>query len=416
VYQVSYTGMPCAIAGVASTATSSNFKYDATMKTTTCEITVPDSDDQLMLSFTNTSGGIRQLSIIRPGYTSKDMFTKPFLTQLQRFAGPFRFMDWGSTNNSPVTDWASSAKPTDAQWTKKGIPWEACIALCNLLQKDIWVNIPHMADDDYVKQLAILLEASLNKNLNVYVEYSNEVWNWQFQQAHWNLAAAQTEVQAGKSPLNYTGDTNIYYWGWRRVALRLYQISNIFSNVWGAAAINTRVRPVLAGQVVQALVAQEGLDMIQAVYGPPSKYFYAIAGAPYFSFHDVDDKNPNLSVDDVLNYLNASIQEIKNAKYMTDNAQLAAKYKLKFFSYEGGPDTFGPNNIQAKKKASEDPRMESLCYEYLSNWFGDGYGVFNWFVAGASSYDSQYGTWALTEDPAVLDTPKLRAINKILGV
>ncbi len=36
-----------------------------------------------------------------------------------------------------------------------------------------------MTDDTYVANLAALVKQNLNENLNVYVEYSNEVWNWE---------------------------------------------------------------------------------------------------------------------------------------------------------------------------------------------------------------------------------------------
>ena len=58
------------------------------------------------------------------------------------------------------------------------------------LQKDIWINVPVAASDDYVRELALLLRDNLDPNLHIYVEYSNEVWNWDFSQAHWNLAYA----------------------------------------------------------------------------------------------------------------------------------------------------------------------------------------------------------------------------------
>ena len=69
------------------------------------------------------------------------------------------------------------------------------------------------------------------------------------------------------------------------------------------------------------------------------------------------------------------------------NKQLAA------YSYEGGPDTFGPTSIAAKKNASLDPRMKGLVNDYLDIWYQSGGSLFNWFTVGAGSYDTQYGTW-----------------------
>ena len=59
--------------------------------------------------------------------------------------------------------------------------------------------------------------------------------------------AAAPEVNAGGSPLNADGTTNQIYWGWRRTAKRIKEISDTFASVWGQSAINARVRPVLSG-------------------------------------------------------------------------------------------------------------------------------------------------------------------------
>jgi hypothetical protein len=54
---------------------------------------------------------------------------------------------------------------------------------------------------------------------------------------------------------------------------------------------------------------QLGLEYVENVYGNPSKWFYSIAGAPYFNLGDVN-KNPNMTVNDVLNALESSINSL----------------------------------------------------------------------------------------------------------
>lgn len=93
---------------------------------------------------------------------------------------------------------------------------------------------------------------------------------------------------------------------------------------------------------------------------------------------------------------------------------MAKNYSLKYFAYEAGVDTFGPNNIAAKKAATLDPRMKQICIDYLNIWFGWGFSNINWFVAGATSWDTQYGTWGLTYDPRILNTTKIQAVEYIL--
>lgn len=55
-------------------------------------------------------------------------------------------------------------------------------ALANRVQQEPWFNMPHLATDDYITQFATLVRDNLASNLNVYVEFSNEVWNPMFEQ------------------------------------------------------------------------------------------------------------------------------------------------------------------------------------------------------------------------------------------
>ena len=59
-----------------------------------------------------------------------------------------------------------------------GVPYEDMIELCNEAQKDMWINIPALATPQFVQSLAQLIYTDLDPNLNVYVEYSNETWNY----------------------------------------------------------------------------------------------------------------------------------------------------------------------------------------------------------------------------------------------
>ena len=75
------------------------------------------------------------------------------------------------------------------------------------------------------------------------------------------------------------------------------------------------------------------------------------------------------------------------------NRALATYYNLHWISYEGGPDSFGPNSIGAKKNASLSEAMVPIVTNFMKDWYSWGGELFNWFVWGTSSYDSQYGTW-----------------------
>ena len=399
----------------ASPGSIQNIKRVPTTGIVTADLVCPANGSQLMLSFTNTKGGVTDLKVLRPGAASTDTFTQPFLKHCSRFS-VFRFMDYQNTNGSLVKQWSDRTLPSAPTYANGNqVPWEVCIALCNKLHKDAWINVPHMADDAYVQSLATLFKNTLDSSLHVYVEYSNEVWNWSFVQATWNKNQAAADVAAGDPDLNYDNVNDGNVWSARRIAKRIKTISDDFKKVYGSQRWASTIRPVLATQIAwPGYWLVDGLTFLDARFGPPNSYLYACAGAPYFNMGTAD-QSTTLSKQDVLNALQAGVAEFATDLNVDDCATLARFYNLKFLGYEGGPDTFGPNNVAAKKAASLDPQMQSICATYLDNWYGYGFDLINWFVAGATSYDGPYGTWGLTDDMANQSTPKIKALDEVIA-
>lgn len=397
---------------VASPGQIANVQRNPQTGVVTADLIFPEGGIQIMLGFRNTNGGVRNLQVMRPGYNFGDVFTKPFLNMLKPLQ-VLRFMDWSSTNWSPVVNWSDRRLPSSPSYAGfPGVPWEVCIDLCNLLGKDAYINVPHMATDDYVRQLAILFRDRLRPDLKLYVEYSNEVWNWQFAQSHWNLAQAKAEVQAGNSPLNYDGSTNEGVWAARRVGLRLKQIVDIFREVQ-LGHRRRDLRPILGTMVGWPdLWMVEPLKMLNDVYGPPANYIYAVGLAPYFNLGP-DQEREGMTVDQVLAFLQRSVDEWKTSIWFESCFATAYTYGLKVVAYEGGPDTFGPGSIEAKAQANMDPRIQAICEDYLRMWYGYGGDVFNWFVVNATNYNTQYGAWGTTNDWTRPDSPKNRAIRAV---
>lgn len=161
---------------------------------------------------------------------------------LQRIAdsdwGFIRFMDWGKTNASPQQDWVDRRLPNHIFQTgiinnrqpanaapgdrDTGVAWEHMVALCNATNRNMWINVPHLATADYITKLAQLIRFGsdgvnpytspnpspvfppLNQNLKVYVEFSNEIWSsgFSFPQGNW------AEEQAAITPGLGTGTDN----------------------------------------------------------------------------------------------------------------------------------------------------------------------------------------------------------------
>jgi hypothetical protein len=415
-YTVTFDGQ-ATVTPVASKAQVQRQRYDSSRNRTMLDVVLAPDADQLALSFTQTGAGIKNLQVIRPGYDASHppLFTRAFIDHVQRF-GTLRFMDWLRTNNNPVTSWATRTDPQRVRHNSgKGVPWEHVVALANQTGQHVWINVPVLATDGYVRQLAQLLKEQLNPYSRIYVEYSNEVWNGQFKQHGANKALAEEEVKANpNSPLAYDGSQDPNQWAYRRIAKRGKEIGDIFRTVFGETAMMDRVRPVFATQVVNPYASELGLNFIAAVYGPPAQYFYAMAGAPYFNLGK-QQRVDGLSTDQVLQAMEQSITDLPRINQFEKNQALAGWYGLPWLTYEGGADSFGPGSLEAKMAANLDPRMQGQCERYLSTWYQSGGQLFMWFNAGAGNWSTQYGAWELTTDLAITDTPKIRCMDQTLA-
>ena len=150
----------------------------------TFALTPGDKKFSLRIKQTDPADPVRDIRVFWPGQSaSKSLYNPPFAEYLRPF-GTIRFMDWGATNGNPLQKWSERPQLDDARWSgDKGVPMEAMIDLCNQTKSNLWITLPHEADDDYIRRAAQLVKARLAPDLAVYLEYSNEVWNGAFKQA-----------------------------------------------------------------------------------------------------------------------------------------------------------------------------------------------------------------------------------------
>jgi hypothetical protein len=402
------------VAGGASAGHIANQTYNPSTNTLSALVIIPEGASQIMLSFINTSGpGLQNISVLQSGYdlSSESNITNLMLTHLSRFS-IIRFMDWTSTNNNPEVNWNDTTPVYWPQYTTPGEnPWETIPFIVNQIQSnvDIWINIPFGANDDYILTLAQLMFNELKPTINIYVEYSNEVWNYIFTQASANFQAANNSVVNQGDPLHlaYDNSTNPGYWAFRRTASQIKHISDLFKTIFGQQNVGPwkRIRPILAGQDVNPIVITEGLDYLNQVYGPPSNFIHGIAIAPYFDLGPYQTWS-NLTTDQVIAGFNSSIQTYLPEQGWSQQAPIgvhavyAAWYGLAVHGYEGGPDTSagcGSCSLSAKTNATRDSRMTDLCVSFLNGWYQYGFQPLNWFVAGATQTTST-GSWGLLED------------------
>ncbi len=229
-------------------------------------------------SATNT--GIRNVRLFRPtsvGATTSiadNQLFNPAYVQLMTNFSVIRFMDYLATNSNPTKTWADRTLPgAYSQANGPGGSWEYLIELCNESGRDAYINLPQMADDTYLHNVALMFRygsdglnpypspqanpaySPLNPNLKVYVEYSNEVWNFGggFDQSRQNqqeaLDAVQNNTPVGQL-INYDGQAsgNENARRQRYHALRTKAASDQFRSVFGDDAMGQRIRVLVEWQ------------------------------------------------------------------------------------------------------------------------------------------------------------------------
>jgi hypothetical protein len=432
-YSCSFDGQADISVSGSGSAAIADKRYDSATNTTSFKIVVPKGLGLLVISFANTrrgptsssGAGFTHLRVIRPGYPAdtRQIFTTSFLASLAPFS-TLRMMPALNSNDNPgyygdpghhALEWNNRRLPTDATQVamngKTGLAWEYCIEMANESGKDIWINVPTSATDDYVRRLAELLRQTLKPGLRVYVEYSNEVWNFGFPQYIYNKLAAIDEVQAGRSKLADDGSRDQEAWAHRRYAERIVQISEIFRSVYGDRAMMRIVRPVYASWTISLDAHfRDPLAWVNRAYGPPSGFIYAIALGHYFNAEETAKTG---SKDEILAAMKRDSD--RNAvSYYKPFVDLAQSYGLKAFVYEGGSDTGGgdPANVANRIEAERDPAMKELIvHDVRDNWFGLGGSLYMYF-SHAGAY-SRYGCWGLTEDIVDTNTYKYQAIREL---
>lgn len=144
-----------------------------------------------------------------------------------------RFMDWMKTNGSTQSSWDGRPLQSDFTYGWRGVPVEVMVRLANEIGADPWFTMPHLADEGYLTAFASYVHNHLDAALNAHVEYSNEMWNWGFEQAQWALK--EGEARWGKGQ-----DVQMQFAG-----MRAAEMARIWGEVYGDAA-EGRLTRVLA--------------------------------------------------------------------------------------------------------------------------------------------------------------------------
>lgn len=376
------------------------------------------------------------------------IFNPDWLARLRGVTG-LRFMDWMATNDSTLAEVKDRPMPEDYTYARNGVPVEVMVALANELQADAWFTLPHLATDDLARTYAQIVHDTLDAALVAQVEYSNEVWNWQFAQARWAEEQAKARWGQDKAWVQFYG-------------LRAAQIATIWADVFKDAPQRlTRIVSVQTGwlglesQILDApLVQAEGLP-------PPVVSFDAYAVTGYFSamlgsdqkFVTVKDwllqsaeaaraeaATQGLTGAEADAYVAAhrydladklAAQDLRDGSVSGDptdslsqvlaeilpyHAAVAADRGLKLMMYEGGSHVVGYGN-QTEDEALTDffthlnftPEMGALYGELIAGWQLQSDAPFNAFVDVYRP--GKWGSWGALRHLGD-DNPRWQALAK----
>ena len=382
-------------------------------------ITIAETDPNQTVDY------LRNIRLIPEAYESRyetETFNPTFLETTQPYH-TLRFMDWMKTNHSTQGEWSERPTLEDSTWSTLGAPVEVMVELANTLDVDPWFTMPHMATDEYVTNFATYVRDNLEPERTVYVEYSNEVWNWQFTQARW------VDQQAKNDP-NFNG--NWMNWFGKRTT----EITEIWDQVFEETGQKERVMGVMAAQAANRWTAQQALNYdswstenkTHADYG-----IDAIAIAPYFGGYLGKNSNQaeveTWTLDQLFDELTqggvisdgptgGALQ--KAYDNMANYADLAQQEGLELLAYEGGQHLVGHGGVENNQTitdlfiaANSDPRMGELYKEYFSNWYQQGGGLFMHFTDVGEP--SKWGSWGTLESIDEAGSPKYDALMDLVN-
>ncbi|MBN1522985.1 MAG: hypothetical protein JW904_00770 [Spirochaetales bacterium] len=380
----------------------------------------------VMITRTNPADYVRNIRVMKREYESSyldDPWNPDFISHIVTRFNTLRFMDWQATNNSSTVNWADRKTPDyytqSAGNTGKSaaVAIEYMVDLCNRTGSNGWFCMPHLADDDYMQQFAAYLRDNLNSGLTIYIEYSNECWNWTFEQAGYCHVQG---VAQNLDPDEWTA--------WRRFyAKRSIEMFTIFESVF--AGQTDRLVKVLASQGAWYDMTGRVLNYVypDGTGRSAAQHADALAIAPYFgSDAHAAPGSDSWNLTQLFNYLDAEVNGLGTPgagdtvrRWMIDNYQAfinpgdaldQPNLNLRLIAYEGGQHLLplreaDGEHDQAKlelyRRAQSDPRMYTLYKQYLTHWREAGGEMFAMFSSVGNW--GEWGYWGLL--PNLADSP-----------
>jgi hypothetical protein len=353
----------------------------------------------MVLNITSTDPGgtgdyLRNITLVAEEHVALfeagQMFNPDWLAIVQD-ARELRFMDWMATNGVTSAEWGDRPQVDDVSWAGAagGVPVEVMVALANQTGTEPWFTMPAGASEEYIRNFATYVRDNLDPDLEVHVEYSNELWNWAFPQTQW-MGAQATAVWGAAAG----GPAWIDY-----AAMLATKSALIWDEVFGAEA-DHRVDNVLGSQIsnewlsIRLLTAPLWQTMDPEGYVAPHTVFDSLAVATYFGVATISDAGMRAELIAVLNTPGVDATAWLAAKLMDPNYRASVpqllewcadikavvdQYGIDLVAYEGGSHvlhSFAVSGLSAADIATlttfltEFTRSEAMAELYHALWLG----------------------------------------------
>ena len=317
-----------------------------------------------------------------------------FKERLEEF-GILRFMQTMETNTSDIRSWTDRREVTDARQSSgqrnsfaNGLSVEYMVQLANELDADPWFNMPHMADDSYVSGFASYVREHLEPDRNVYVEWSNEIWNGAagFEAAPWIASQLRLPENSGLTT-------------WQYVARETARDFNLWTQAFGSQA--GRVVRTVGGQSVNPWIAERIVENMNG-------RFDAITIAPYFgpSLAQRAAYTADTTVDQVLDDLRGNLvyatQSVLAHQRLADEYSRTLNRDIRLLAYEGGPhlNPTSPVHSNVLHQATKSPEMAELQRDYMQQINAGGLDSYVHYRFSDVDRPSQYGHFGVLTSPA----------------
>jgi hypothetical protein len=434
-YTLSYTGAPgiLSISGCGATLGSPTVKGNsASYPVTFTQQITSTGNNFCMMSLSSTP--ITNIHLTAPSSLTTGDFLTGWLMKIAPFS-TVRYLDPLFTNfgslpggGNGTQNWVQRTFP-GGPLTEQGYSYDYIIEYANITGKDVWINIPGEATDNYVCRLARLfafgesgandngsncsmtappsgpfstvVPKGLNSKSHVILEYVNETWNFAFPIANDLYCWANAEPPAGGSCPDGTSIT------WSPIVAAELANSSL---PWSTTAND----PFGRGEDLAAAFAKRGGDIFKQVFGSRSNQVIAVM--------NVQAADPSGGGGNGLNFLFAAfgtgIDRMAVAPYITpadeatqcvssistcqsalqasaspggqtygwvqSDVSQAANNGIPLISYEGGQGLNGGTQSQdnLEQTVVSDPHMFTIAQQNFTTMWGPLVGQnhdFNWF-------------------------------------